>query len=121
MTGLVIKKARGSKSNFARHCDCIDHVALVAENITEGVGWLRRNFACEIIYQDATFALLQFQNVKISLVIRGQHPPHIAVIRDDAEEFGDLVTHRDETRSVYIVDPFQNVIEVQSAASPARE
>jgi hypothetical protein len=48
----------------------------------------------------------------VALVLHEQHPPHFAIVRSNAEAYGPLKTHRDGTASVYVNDPFGNVIEV---------
>jgi hypothetical protein len=50
-------------------------------------------------------------------VLPGQHPPHIAIERPDASAYGPLRQHRDGTASVYVNDPFGNVIEIMQAAT----
>jgi len=68
-----------------------------------------------MIYQDSTWALIRFANVRLALVTSGQPPPHLAFERSDAEAFGPLQTHRDGTRSTYVHDPSGNAIEVLDA------
>lgn len=92
--------------------DAIDHVALQVEDIAEAVRWYRARLHCEIDYLDDTWALLRFANMKLALVVPGQHPPHLAVTSPVAEEFGELKTHRDGSASCYISDPGGNVLEV---------
>ena len=92
--------------------DAIDHVAITAPDITSAVDWYRARFRCEVEYQDATWALLRFGNVKLAFVVPGQHPPHVGFVSERAESFGPLKTHRDGTRSVYIQDPGGNAVEV---------
>ena len=100
--------------------DKIHHVAIPVSDIAASVVWYQQQFKCEIVYQDATWALLKFANVSVALVVPGQHPPHIGVIQVDAERLGPLTTHRDGTRSIYIPDPDKNQIEVMDAASVRR-
>ncbi|HMQ22665.1 MAG TPA: VOC family protein [Planctomycetota bacterium] len=92
--------------------DVLHHVAIAVSDLDATVAWYLERFACSVAYRDATWALLRFQNCDLAFVLPGQHPPHIAVVRDDAERFGDLVTHRDRTRSCYLVDPSSNTVEV---------
>ncbi|MEM7263438.1 MAG: VOC family protein [Planctomycetota bacterium] len=91
--------------------DKIHHVAVQVDDIKEAVEWYRERFRCEIGYQDATWALLQFENTALALIIPEQHPPHFAVERDDAGKFGELTGHRDGTKSTYLEDPFGNFVE----------
>ncbi len=97
--------------------DSIHHVAISVENIAEAVDWYREQFRCEVAYQDETWAMLQFSNLQMALVIPGQHPPHIGFAMPQAEKYGTLKTHRDGTRSVYTSDPFGNVVEMMDDQS----
>ena len=94
--------------------DILDHVAVVVPDIAQAVEWYTKTFKCTVSYQDDTWAFIDFQNVKLALVVKGQHPPHVAVMRKDAEKFGKLTEHRDGTRSCYITDPAGNSVEIES-------
>jgi len=95
--------------------DNIEHIALSVSDIKEALGWYRSHFDVRTLYEDETWAMMRFSNIDVALVVPGQHPPHIAVKRRNAESFGKLQQHRDGTASVYINDPFDNVIEVIDA------
>jgi catechol 2,3-dioxygenase-like lactoylglutathione lyase family enzyme len=97
--------------------DKIHHVAIAVDDIAVAVSWYREHFRCSIDYQDETWALLGFENVKLALVIPEQHPPHLGVSHPDAERFGALTTHRDGSKSTYVSDPAGNAVEVCDAAS----
>lgn len=97
--------------------DPLHHLAMSVTDIAKAVDWYTSTFACQVRYQDDTWALLQFQNLQLALVIPEQHPPHVAFARTDAERFGSLKTHRDGTRSCYIEDPAGNAVEIMDAAS----
>ncbi|MDZ7638900.1 MAG: VOC family protein [Bryobacterales bacterium] len=97
--------------------DPLHHVAISVKNIAASVTWYTETFRCTVSYQDETWALLQFANMQLALVIAEQHPPHLAVARTDAEQFGKLSTHRDGTRSCYVEDPAGNAVEIMDAAS----
>ena len=92
--------------------DALHHVAISVPDIPAAVEWYTRTFRCRVTYQDATWAMLDFANVRVALVIPSEHPPHIAFTSAEAEKFGPLKPHRDGTRSVYVRDPFGNAIEV---------
>jgi catechol 2,3-dioxygenase-like lactoylglutathione lyase family enzyme len=92
--------------------DAIDHVAISVKNIRASVDWYTSTFKCEVSYQDDTWAMLRFENVKLALVVASQHPPHLGFFMDHAERFGELKPHRDGTRSVYVKDPSGNDIEM---------
>ena len=101
--------------------DRLDHVAIPVTDIAVAVDWYTKTFRCSIQYQDATWALLGFDNVSLALVIPEQHPAHIGFVSPDAEKFGALKTHRDGTRSCYVADPAGNAVEILAADSmPSR-
>ena len=92
--------------------DSIDHVAVAVDDIAKGVNWYHTRFQCEISYQDSTWALLRFANVRLALVIPEQHPPHVGFDSDEAESFGKLTRHRDGSKSVYVRDSSGNSVEI---------
>jgi catechol 2,3-dioxygenase-like lactoylglutathione lyase family enzyme len=97
--------------------DSFHHIAISVDNIATAVEWYTGNFRCEIAYQDATWAFLKFANLHLALVLPNQHPPHIAFATPRAAEFGELKTHRDGTRSIYISDSAGNAVELMDPAS----
>ena len=86
----------------------IDHIAIVVTNINHAVNWYKENRDCEVIYQDKTWAELQFENIKLALVLSHEHPAHIAFV-DATIENGKK--HRDGSESIYDHDTFGNIIE----------
>ncbi len=92
--------------------DKIDHIAIQTTNIQESVKWYKNMFKCKVAFQDENWALIEFKNTKLTLVIPEQHPPHIAVKREDLEEYGAPVKHRDGSESVYIDSPDSNTFEL---------
>jgi len=95
--------------------DRIAHVAISVRDLAPAVAWYTSTFRCKVAYQDATWALLDFDNLQLALVIPEQHPPHIALTNPHAERFGALKTHRDGTRSTYVRDPAGNSVEIMAA------
>ena len=92
--------------------DQLDHIALSVTDIAASLDWYRQHFDCKVLYQDQTWAMLEFANIKLALVVTKQHPPHIAFLSADAEKWGKLKGHRDGTRSVYVKDPAGNAVEI---------
>jgi len=92
--------------------DSVHHVAVSVKDVKSAVEWYRRNFRCKVSYQDDTWAMLDFANLKLALVLPQQHPPHLAFVHSEADKFGALNTHRDGTRSCYIKDPAGNSVEI---------
>lgn len=92
--------------------DRLDHVAVAVSSVADSVRWYREHFRCEVVYEDATWALLRFANTQLALVVPGQHPPHVGFVSNEAEKYGDLTPHRDGTQSVYVLDPAGNAVEI---------
>jgi|TARA_R110000824_G_C14992604_1_gene655365 catechol-2,3-dioxygenase len=86
----------------------IDHIAIVVTNINHAVNWYKENRDCEVIYQNKTWAELQFENIKLALVLPQNLPAHIAFV-DETIENG--IKHRDGSESIYDHDTFGNIIE----------
>ena len=87
--------------------ESIDHIAIVVTNINHAVNWYTKNRDCEVSYQNETWAELQFENIKLALVLPQDHPPHIAFEDDSIEG----TEHRDGSESIYEHDTFGNIIE----------
>jgi catechol 2,3-dioxygenase-like lactoylglutathione lyase family enzyme len=100
-----------------QHLDAIDHVAVPVREVAPVVDWYRKTFQCEVGYQDETWALLKFANMSLALVVPEQHPPHIGLVSEEADKFGQLKLHRDGTRSTYVSDPAGNSVEILAADS----
>ncbi|PWU02761.1 MAG: VOC family protein [Candidatus Melainabacteria bacterium] len=92
--------------------DAIDHVAISVNDIGAAVAWYTKQFSCTVDYQDESWAFLNFDNIRLALVIPSQHPAHLAFKVSDAEQYGPLETHRDGSRSVYVKDPAGNAVEL---------
>mgnify|MGYP001200045956 CR=1 FL=1 len=92
--------------------DKIHHIAVQVENLSESLEWYEKEFDIKILYQDDSWAMIQFENMKLALVLPDQHPGHFAVESDNASEYGKLIKHRDGTASIYIEDPAGNSIEM---------
>jgi len=95
-----------------------DHIAVPSNDIAQSVAWYKASFGATVLYEDATWAFLQFGGVKLALVNPRQHPPHIALsvteeqLVAEARAAGASVeTHRDGTRGIYLKDPSGNSVE----------
>lgn len=95
--------------------DRLHHIAITVTDIDRAVTWYMNRFEAEKIYADKSWAMLALDNIAIALVLPNQHPPHIAIEREDAEAFGALTQHRDGTASLYVEDPWGNAIEIMKA------
>jgi catechol 2,3-dioxygenase-like lactoylglutathione lyase family enzyme len=96
--------------------DQIEHVAIAVSDIGEAIKWYETRFDLAVSYADKTWALLEFSNILLALVLPHQHPPHIAIEVDNPTSFGPLAHHRDGTSSTYIKDPWGNTIELMSSS-----
>ena len=114
MANTCIQKEKQQKRIPAKKpkLDHIHHIAIPVPDIAKALEWYTSRFNCEVEYVDETWALLEFANAKLALVLPHEHPSHFALTRPDANKFGDLVTHRDGLHSVYIKDAFGNSIEI---------
>ena len=92
--------------------DKIHHIAIQVNDISNAVDWYQNRFDVTVSYQDETWAMLNFDNISLAIVISDEHPPHFAIQSQRAEKFGKLKLHRDGTESVYIKDPFDNSVEI---------
>ena len=104
--------SRSKRSHNRPTLDRIHHVAIPVPDIAVALEWYTSRFNCQVEYVDDTWALLEFANAKLALVLPDEHPAHFALSRPDANKFGELVAHRDGLHSVYIKDAFGNAIEV---------
>ena len=92
--------------------DSIDHFAITVSDIDASAAWYLSSFECEIIYKDNKQVLIQFENIKLTLVLPSQERPHFAVCRDDAKTFGALRELPNGVSSCFIADPTGNPVEL---------
>lgn len=92
--------------------DCIDHIAIQVKNIKKSLNWYLENFKCRKIYSDDSWAFIEFNNIKLALVTKLEHPPHFAILDNSLKLNKDTIKHRDNSISKYIQDNDQNYIEL---------
>ena len=97
--------------------DAIHHIAIQVKDIAKAISWYMQHFSCEIKYQDDSWAMLEFANISLALVLPGQHPYHFAIVTDNLASYGDAVHHRDGTTSIYIKDRDGNNVEMLTLPS----
>ena len=85
----------------------IDHVAIVVNNINRAIEWYTTYRDCKVKYQDDSWALLEFENINLALVLPHEHPPHIAFVDESIK--GEK--HKDGSEYIYDHDTFGNIIE----------
>ena len=91
--------------------DTLHHIDAV-NDIKSAIDWYRARVAAEELYSYDTWALLHFDNIAPALMLSCEQPPHFAVERANATPFSPLTSHRDETASGYIEDPWGNSVEI---------
>ena len=90
----------------------VDHIAISVESPSEAAEWYSKKFTGDILYADDTWAVVQFENIKLAFVVSSQHPAHFA-FKVNAFGNSDVVkTHRDGTESSYKKDPWGNIYEL---------
>jgi|SRR5215475_12718624 len=104
--------------NNEKPLDTLHHAAIRVRDVKQAVDWYTQRFACKVEYQDATWAMLEFANVRLAFVLAEQHPPHIAILGDPSA-YGEAKIHRDGTFSIYIKDPNGNNVEILALAPDA--
>lgn len=99
--------------------DSIHHIAIPCDNVTESLKWYSERFLFTIDYQDETWAMISFNNIKLAFVKRSTHPPHIGFEMPDWIFSSETKRHRDGTESIYFDDPSGNTIEILKIMGPS--
>jgi catechol 2,3-dioxygenase-like lactoylglutathione lyase family enzyme len=92
--------------------DTIDHFAIAVADLNAASQWYQTSFKCEEIYRDTKQIILQFENIKLALVLPSQERPHLAIERSDADTFGSLRDLASGVKSCFISDPTGNPVEL---------
>ena len=90
----------------------IHHIAIPVANIDDSVHWYTSSFECELCFSSATKAVLQFANIKLTLVLPSQERMHVAFERTDAGTLGELREYDEGIKSTFIADPSGNPVEI---------
>ena len=98
-----------SKSSTLSH---VHHVAISVADIKKSVKWYMTSFNCRIVSESPREAVLQFETIRISLVVPSHEPPHFAFVRGDAATLGELRERESGVISTFLADPTGNVIEI---------
>ena len=97
--------------------DDIHHLGLVVADLEQSKNWYLTSFSCEVLSETKTEIVLQFNNIRLSLVLPSHQPSHLAFVRDDANTLGELRKQQDGTFSTFISDPTGNAVEIISSDS----
>jgi extradiol dioxygenase family protein len=91
----------------------VDHIAVPVDDIEEACKWYSGKFDAKILYFDKSWAILDLDNIKLALFIRGSHPNHFAVeVNLDLFDELEFKKHRDGSRYHYLTDPWGNCVEL---------
>ena len=91
----------------------VDHIAIPVDDIYEACGWYRVALKAKTLYHDETWALLELDNTKLALFLRGSHPPHFAVeVNPEFYNNLEFKKHRDGSKYHYLTDPWGNCVEL---------
>ena len=91
----------------------IDHIALQVDDIYEGCEWYCGHFNANVAYFDETWAILEFDNIKLSLILPNQHRNHFAVeVKPENHPNLEFKPHRDGSNYHYLTDPWGNCVEL---------
>jgi hypothetical protein len=74
--------------------------------------WYCEKFNADIIYADASWSVVQLDNIKLAFVVKNQHPAHIAFRIRKIDPNTKTKPHRDGTESYYTRDIDGNIIEM---------
>ena len=97
-----------------------DHAAQQVPDIGAAIAWWRAMLPeTTVLYEDATWGLIEAGGVKLAFVTADQHPDHLAW-RVDADELEalaaehgrEIAPHRDGTRSFYVQAPGGQNVEI---------
>jgi catechol 2,3-dioxygenase-like lactoylglutathione lyase family enzyme len=98
--------------NTAPSRDEVDHIAILVADIDQSVRWYLSSFSCDLIEQGNTYAVIQFENIKVVLTLPSIDPPHIGLKKVDAHTYGELRQRSDGAVSTYVSDPTGNIVEL---------
>lgn len=91
----------------------IDHIAVQVDDIYEACEWYYTNFRANVLYFDETWAILEFDNVKLALTLPEKHPNHFAVeVELENYPLLEFKEHRDGSKFYYFEDPWGNCLEL---------
>ncbi len=90
----------------------IDHTVVMVANLEESISWYLTSFNCILLHQGRTLAVLKFANMNIVLSLPSEQRPHLGILKDDAEKFGEISEQSDLCESTFISDPSGNPVEL---------
>lgn len=90
----------------------IDHVAISVADIKRSIKWYMTSFECRLVSETPREAVLEFENIRLVLVLPSQEPAHLAVLKEDAHTYGELRERSFGLWTTFVADPTGNVVEL---------
>ena len=119
MSRLRLSVDHGNVARNLRNVQ-VDHVALQVPDVAAALEWWRRTVPeATVLYEDATWGLVQAGGARVAFVTADEHPDHVAykvsgaeLDRLAGEHDVAIATHRDGSRSFYLDAPGDHRVEV---------
>ncbi|MBL8729372.1 MAG: VOC family protein [Planctomycetes bacterium] len=93
----------------------IRRVTLPVADVARAVQWYGDVFGCRVLRRDLERGVMAFGAIELHLVRDDLEPPSLTIVRDDLETMGAIGRRADGARTLRLVDPWGNAIEVQQA------
>jgi len=90
----------------------VDHCVVMVADLDASIKWYQSSFSCELAYKTKTLAILQFKNMRVVLSLPSEQRPHLGLIKENAESFGEISEQADLCHSTFIADPSGNPVEI---------
>jgi len=100
--------------------DRVHHVAVTVADLKKAIQWYQTSFFCTVAYEDERQAVLQFENIRVLLLLPSHEPTHLAFYRKDAKLFGELRKQRDGGQQTVIADPTGNMVKLVCSDEDAK-
>ena len=99
----------------------VDHLVVMVSDLEQSISWYTTSFKCELVHHGKTLAVLKFSNLNIVLSLPSEQRPHLGILKEDAENFGEVSEQSDLCASTFISDPSGNPVELVKRTFRARE
>jgi hypothetical protein len=92
--------------------DRLQRVTIRVGNLERAKKWYTEVFRCSLVRSDANRVVLSFTTIELHLVADENEPPSVSILRPDVAKMGPSERRNDGVRSLRMVDPWGNAIEV---------
>lgn len=90
----------------------VDHITINVANLDAAIAWYQTSFSCELLQRNSTLAVLKFNNLNVTLALPSSERAHVAYLKSNAAEFGELTPNFEGNSSTYLADPTGNIVEL---------